>query len=225
MVLSLSNLDFFHVTHWVKWPACSRRCSLPSRHVWRGRRSRQSGKRPRQSGRRARQQPYWAWHADADVYVEGLADRAVTRSISEYFVQDQSLSKPTAASARVSGAAQQATSRAARQTASPAAQQATLSTSSGAAATSADVITAVVSAAGAAVNSAAQAVSDRLWSLAVNYGLISDDEVTRRLWTLVSPHSSLVHGNSMYSHLSCPGRPLKLATSCIRCSSCKMKGP
>ena len=47
----------------------------------------------------------------------------------------------------------------------------------------------------------------------------------RRLWTLVSPLSSLVHGNSMYSHLSCPGRPLKLATSCIRCSSCKRKGP
>ena len=48
---------------------------------------------------------------------------------------------------------------------------------------------------------------------------------TRRSWTLVSSHSSLVHGSSMYSHVSCPGRPLKLATSCIRCSSCKIKGP
>jgi len=51
-----------------------------------------------------------------------------------------------------------------------------LSASSGAAATSADVVTAVVSAAGAALNRAAQAVSDRVWSLAVNYGLSSDDE-------------------------------------------------
>ena len=39
----------------------------------------------------------------------------------------------------------------------------------------------------------------------------------RLLWTLVSPHTSPVHGNSMSSHLSCPGPPLKLATCCIRC--------
>ena len=81
------------------------------------------------------------------VYVAGPADRAGTRSISEYFVRDQSLPKPPAASARVSGSAQQATSSATRQTTSTAAQQATLSASSGAAATSADVVTAVVSAA------------------------------------------------------------------------------
>ena len=36
----------------------------PSRHVWEGRRSRQSGERPRQSGRRARQQPCGASPSD-----------------------------------------------------------------------------------------------------------------------------------------------------------------
>ena len=94
------------------------------------------------------------------VYVAGPADRAGTRSISEYFVRDQSLPKPPAASARVSGSA----------------QQATLSASSGAAATGEGVVTALVSAAGAVLNSAAQAVSEGLWSLPANYGLSSDDE-------------------------------------------------
>ena len=45
----------------------------------------------------------------------------------------------------------------------------------------------------------------------------------RLLPTLVSPHTSPMHANSMSSHLSCPGPPLNLATSCIRCSSFKMR--
>jgi hypothetical protein len=36
------------------------------------------------------------------VYVAGPADRAGTRSIAQYFVQDQSLPEPPAASAKVS---------------------------------------------------------------------------------------------------------------------------